>query len=380
MNDTAELIAEFSSGSCTLRSYDAEANTVHVVLRKENDAYAVHSFSFTLRFTRRISSIVIEIDNAGDTQYARAWPHHVPWVRAQGDWRRTDEPATFASGRLRFPVPVEGDTVSVAWYPSYDLEDIKRFVDSNLGDRRDATIERQPNGFTVLRMGNRRAPAVVVIARQHPGESIGSFVLQGFLERLLSNSEDARRVLDAFHMIAVPVVNVDGVRQSLHRHDPEGRDLNRSWTASPEPVALRAVKNVLSHSNDVFAFIDVHGDEVSTVNFINYSMGRRVGDPRKNTYRKLLAALAIDEPKVHVWQSVSFPKRFVKALVRQRKIIRPTAVTANSFVARHYQTLSLTVEPSVHLLTPAQAAEIGAGLVAALGRVAGERDEQKGSR
>jgi hypothetical protein len=310
--------------------------------------------------------VTISIDNAGTTQYARAWAYHRPYVCVDGDWSPIDAAPRYEAGVLTFTVPVAGSAVSVSWYPPYSTEMVDAFIDHTFGGRPYANIEHTRDGHLVLSLGNVRAPAIVLIARQHPGETIGSFVLEGFLKRLLADTDDTRRLLEQFRFLVMPVVNVSGVHHHLHRHDAQGRDINRSWKAEPEPPDITAVKSFLNKVPDVFAFFDIHGDEVSTVNFINYDVGRNVEKTRQRQYETLLRGLQSGEPKVLVWKSASFVKRFAKALLRQRKIIRPTAVTANAYVAIQHHTLALTVEPSVHLLTPAAAEELGASLVPAL--------------
>lgn len=47
-------------------------------------------------------------------------------------------------------------------------------------------------------MENKTKRAVVVTARVHPGETNGSWMMEGFLEFLLGDSHDARLLRDTF--------------------------------------------------------------------------------------------------------------------------------------------------------------------------------------
>lgn len=76
---------------------------------------------------------------------------------------------------------------------------------------------------------------VVVIARQHPGECVGSWAAQGFIKFLIGNSSLANllRTTHVFHI--VPMVNVDGVVYGNNRCTLLGVDPNRCWV---EPNAV----------------------------------------------------------------------------------------------------------------------------------------------
>ena len=72
------------------------------------------------------------------------------------------------------------------------------------------------------------APGVYLIARQHAGETPGSWVLDGLLRR-------AVEAVNANDLIiwAVPFANMDGVVDGDYGKDPFPHDLNRAWTTPP---------------------------------------------------------------------------------------------------------------------------------------------------
>ncbi|KAL0154988.1 hypothetical protein M9458_049251, partial [Cirrhinus mrigala] len=71
--------------------------------------------------------------------------------------------------------------------------------------------------------------AVVVTARVHPGETNGSWMMQGFLEFLLSDLPDARLLREIFIFKVIPMLNPDGVVVGNYRCSLTGRDLNRNY-------------------------------------------------------------------------------------------------------------------------------------------------------
>jgi murein tripeptide amidase MpaA len=98
-----------------------------------------------------------------------------------------------------------------------------------------------------------------LIARQHPGETMAEWFVEGFLERLLDVDDPVSRVLL--------------VRGNL-RTNAAGANLNREWQAptmerSPEVFLVR--QNMLETGVDLC--LDAHGDEGLPYNFVAGSEG-----------------------------------------------------------------------------------------------------------
>jgi len=69
--------------------------------------------------------------------------------------------------------------------------------------------------------------AIIIIARQHPGETMGSWVMQGVLEFLLSEDPIAIYLRKQLVFKIVPMMNPDGVIHGNYRTSLSGSDLNR---------------------------------------------------------------------------------------------------------------------------------------------------------
>ena len=102
-----------------------------------------------------------------------------------------------------------------------------------------------------------------IIARQHPGETMAEWFVDGLLERLTDESDATSRALLARAVFrVVPNMNPDGGVRGNLRTNAAGANLNREWLAptparSPEVHAVRAAM----HASGVRLFVDVHGDE-----------------------------------------------------------------------------------------------------------------------
>uniref|UniRef100_UPI0025F02167 M14 family metallopeptidase n=1 Tax=Sphingomonas sp. TaxID=28214 RepID=UPI0025F02167 len=110
---------------------------------------------------------------------------------------------------------------------------------------------------------------VWLYARQHPGESMAEWWMEGALERLTHPSDPVTQALLAkatFHI--VPNMNPDGTRRGHLRTNAAGVNLNREWhepslERSPEVLCVR---NAMDETGVAFA-MDVHGDEAIPANF-----------------------------------------------------------------------------------------------------------------
>jgi murein tripeptide amidase MpaA len=53
--------------------------------------------------------------------------------------------------------------------------------------------------------------------------------MEGFLKELISNTDNAKFLKDAFYFKVVPMINMDGVSKGNYRFSASGVDLNRKW-------------------------------------------------------------------------------------------------------------------------------------------------------
>lgn len=81
---------------------------------------------------------------------------------------------------------------------------------------------------------------IIIMARQHPGESQGSYVCEGAINFILSKKGDWLRKNYIFKII--PMVNPDGVIFGNYRSNLMGLDLNRKWDVSDKDGCFPEVK------------------------------------------------------------------------------------------------------------------------------------------
>ena len=109
-----------------------------------------------------------------------------------------------------------------------------------------------------------------VIARQHPGETMASWWMEGFVNRLLDEEDPvSKKLLRRAVVHVVPNMNPDGSARGHLRTNALGANLNREW-ANPRVDYSPEVFHVRGAMDDtgVDLMLDVHGDEAEPYCFI----------------------------------------------------------------------------------------------------------------
>ena len=102
---------------------------------------------------------------------------------------------------------------------------------------------------------------LLVVGRQHPPEVSGAIAFMAFAETLFGDSTLATRFRERFRIIAVPLMNPDGVVAGHWRHNVGGVDLNRDWGpfTQPETQLIRDLLDTLDASGArISLFLDFH--------------------------------------------------------------------------------------------------------------------------
>lgn len=190
------------------------------------------------------------------------------WARAESSFDRAED-----NGTLTIRYTPEGGTAWFAYFAPYSMERHHDLVAESacyegvshrvLG----TTLDGQP--IDCLEMGEGETQ-VWLYARQHPGESMAEWWMEGALECLTDPADPVGRVLRAkCRLHVVPNANPDGSVRGHLRTNAAGINLNREWAEpsaekSPEVLALR---NAMDETGVDFA-IDVHGDEAIPAVFL----------------------------------------------------------------------------------------------------------------
>lgn len=121
------------------------------------------------------------------------------------------------------------------------------------------SLEGRP--IAMLSSSGDRDEVVMLIGRQHPPEISGAFAFFAFTSTVLGDSPLAREFRERFAVIAVPLLNPDGVTRGHFRHNVGETDLNRDWGVFSQPET-RLVGNLLDEldreGRKLAHFVDFH--------------------------------------------------------------------------------------------------------------------------
>ncbi|CAD8117283.1 unnamed protein product [Paramecium sonneborni] len=189
--------------------------------------------------------------------------------------------------RFHYTFKHDGDKVYFAHSYPYTYTNLLEFLNSQLEDQeRNQYLSRKVlcttlggNTCEVLTITSnslqKRAfrKGVVFLARQHPGEPQGSYVMQGIIEFLTSNNPQADYLRQNCIFKIFPMMNSDGVVNGNYRCGLEGSDLNRRWKKPNKylhPSVYYAKKYVKGFSKErqILLVVDLHGHSRKQSSFV----------------------------------------------------------------------------------------------------------------
>jgi len=254
------------------------------------------------------------IVNAGDTTYPAGWEgYDVVCSYDRQHWFRL--PSSYDGQSLSWTLDSQHDSAYFAYFAPYSHEqhcDLVAYATTCPG------VTTQSLGQTLdgrdldyLQIGplsssaSAKRKSVWAIARQHPGESMAEWRMEGWLQRLLDEDDATSRALREIADIhVIPNMNPDGSYRGHLRTNAAGANLNREWQdasmeKSPEVLLVRD----RMHQTGVDLCIDVHGDEAIPHNFIAGTEGvTNWNDQRDQTltdFKNNLASLNPDFQTEH---------------------------------------------------------------------------------
>jgi murein tripeptide amidase MpaA len=273
-----QITDNFDSGN--IRVIDAsDASNIQLEIKKDNQSDFFQWFHFKLQTDSNLHGERIEhvmhLNNAGNAAYLEGWEDYQAVASYDREhWFRV--PTQYDGEKLTITLTPEYDSVYFAYFAPYSYE---RHQDLIHSAQMDLDCQLQVLGQTLdgrdmslLKIGEEGEGkrTIWVTARQHPGETMAEWFVEGFLDRLLDEDDGvARDLLNKAVFYVVPNMNPDGSVRGHLRTNAVGSNLNREWLEpsmdkSPEVYLVR--EKMLAVGCDMF--LDVHGDEALPVNFV----------------------------------------------------------------------------------------------------------------
>jgi murein tripeptide amidase MpaA len=273
---TPTISSQFDSGAIEVVSHSSNASSAdfRLNIRKDSHAEFRQWFHFRLSGARGLAT-TLRFENAGACTYPDGWKDY----RAVASYDRSHwfrVPTTFDGTVMTVQHTPERDAIWYAYFEPYSLEQHQALVgragDSPLArtERLGASLDGRDIDLITVGAADAAKKTIWLIARQHPGESMAEWFIEGMIDRLLDRADPvSRTLLDRAVLHIVPNMNPDGSVRGNLRTNAAGANLNREWMsptmeASPE-VSL--VRERLQRTG-VDAFFDIHGDEVLPYVFV----------------------------------------------------------------------------------------------------------------
>ncbi|MCG5078857.1 M14 family metallopeptidase [Paraburkholderia tagetis] len=280
---TISISSQFDAGAIEVLSCE-QPDDIRLRVRADNQSDFAQWFYFRLTGGRG-ERCVMTFENASACAFPEGWRDYQAVASYDRvNWFRV--PTAYDGKALTIDHTPDFDSIYYAYFEPYSEERHSEFLGalqqlphatlSELGQ----TVEGRPMTLLSLGMPGDTTPegkpkkTVWIIARQHPGESMAEWFVEGLVKRLAgwgdwAGDPVARMLLDRVIFHIVPNMNPDGSVHGNLRTNAVGANLNREWMApdakrSPEVLAVRDA----IEATGCDLFFDIHGDETLPYVFV----------------------------------------------------------------------------------------------------------------
>ncbi|MCU8082397.1 M14-type cytosolic carboxypeptidase [Shewanella sp. SM23] len=333
------ISANFDGGNIQVVNLDNK-DDIQLAIRPDAGGEFYQWFNF--RFEGEVGNhYTLNIINAGTASYTKGWEDYQAVAsHDRQHWFRI--PTQYQDGKLSISIELDCDAIQIAYFAPYSYE---RHLDLLSGAQLHPDVNLEHLGLTLdgrditlMKVGNGDPSKrnIWITARQHPGETMAEWLVEGLVNRLLDNDcPTAKALLDKANFYIVPNMNPDGSVRGHLRTNAIGINLNREWqTPSLEksPEVYHVVNKMQQTGVDLF--YDVHGDEGLPYVFL-------AGCEGVPAYNDKLAQLQADFSQALTLASADFQTQFG---YDKDEPGQANLTVASNWVAQTFKCLSNTLE------------------------------------
>ncbi|MEO7655401.1 MAG: M14-type cytosolic carboxypeptidase [Sphingomicrobium sp.] len=264
------ISSAFDAGNIRVASHKGDRVDLEIVPDHMSDFYQWFYFRVAGAAGREI---VLRIINCAGSAYPNGWPDYKAVMSLDRDeWVRIVD-TDYDDGILSMTLTPPQDVVWIAYFAPFSMERHHDLIaeTASLPGVAYRSLGKSHDGQDIDCLTVGEGPLDVwLYARQHPGETMAEWWMEGALEKLTDDDDPVARVLRrecTFRI--VPNMNPDGSRRGHLRTNAVGVNLNREWhqpTAEKSPEVL-CVRGAMDETGVDFA-MDIHGDEAIPANFL----------------------------------------------------------------------------------------------------------------
>jgi murein tripeptide amidase MpaA len=237
-----KISSNFDAGSIEIVSMES-FDDIQLRIPRDNASDFAQWFYFRLQGAA-YQACTLRFLNAGECAYPEGWTNYQ--LMASYDrinWFRV--PAQYDGQVMTVEHVPLANSVYYAYFEPYSHEQhlnlLGQAQGSGLCQIHDLGFTVQGRDINLLTIGHEVESdlKIWVTARQHPGETMAEWFVEGFLNRLLDPLDaTSRALLDKATFYVVPNMNPDGSILGNLRTNAAGANLNREWL-EPSPTPAR---------------------------------------------------------------------------------------------------------------------------------------------
>ncbi|MGJ8682586.1 M14 family metallopeptidase [Paraglaciecola sp.] len=365
------ISSNFDSGNIHVIRAESPQD-IQLSIPKDNQSEFYQWFHFKLDTTSFVSHQISILDLA-KSAYPDGWDNYQAVASYdREEWFRVD--TEFDGDSLTIQFTPEFEHVYFAYFAPYGYErhlDLLAWSQKSIDCQQQylgATLDNRDMSLLVIGQPEAGKKTIWVTARQHPGETMAQWLIEGLLERLLDDEDGlSRLLLDKAVFYVVPNMNPDGSYRGHLRTNANGINLNREWANpsmenSPEVFWVKQKMKQVG----VDMFLDVHGDEALPYNFV-------AGCEGNPNYNQTLAGL--ENSFKQALQTVTPEFQDVHGYEKDKPGEANLTVAANA-IGHEFDCLSYTLEmpfkdnielpDSVYGWSPARSKQLGEDVLVAM--------------
>jgi murein tripeptide amidase MpaA len=297
------ITSQFDSGNIEVLSLETRED-IQLKIKPDNQSEFYQWFHFKLESTADLLHCLTIVD-LEKSAYPEGWVDYQAVASYDRQtWFRV--PTKYENGKLVIEFTPECEQTYFAYFAPYSYErhqDLLSWAQTHencaietLGETLDG------RDISVLKVGEHAEDKKVIwlIARQHPGETMAEWFIEGALHKLLDDEDShAAALLNKAVFYIVPNMNPDGSARGHLRTNAIGVNLNREWqtpTVEKSPEVYFVREKMFQTGVDMC--LDVHGDEAIPFNFFAGSEGiPRYDDRLKELEDSFKAAMFVTTPE-----------------------------------------------------------------------------------
>ncbi|ALU74235.1 M14-type cytosolic carboxypeptidase [Tenacibaculum finnmarkense] len=277
-----QITTNFDAGNITLISQ--QQNSAQLNIRKDTNSHFFQWFNFKITDITIGETYTFCIENASESAFADGWENYKTNASYDAkNWFRLQN-TEYKNGKLYFSITPTKSEVNFAYFTPFTYEQHLNLVatasKSNLCTTTilGETINKKPIELLQFGTPSTDKKNIWIIARQHPGESMAEWFINGIVNRFVAENilEDTTidTLLETCCFYIIPNMNIDGSIAGNLRVNTLGINYNRVWenpNKATEPEVFYCKQKMQETGVDFL--LDVHGDEAIPYNFVTSLRG-----------------------------------------------------------------------------------------------------------